>query len=419
MERIEAQHGAVMIIVLVGMAVIIAMAGMGIDLGHAYVNKTRLQNLVDATALAAAKRLDETAGDTEQATNEATRTFNLNLNGSGNSELADKISDSDLILEYSNQLYPFAAGGLTPQYVRASIGTVNFDTWFVRLLGIDQTPVKASAVSGPSPTLNQYICGFSPMMVCGTEDADPDDDMYFGYRFGDIEVLKSSQQSNNDGCPDESIGPGNFQLVRLPGNNGADDLREAMAGGYSQCAYVGDGIETETGNNVGPAAQGLNTRLGNFDGPMGGKQDIYPPDVIVQQVGETEVEIPEPSSCQHVSSTTLDDVSFNSNDYDARKQAGNYDYEPAPDGIGGFDRRILRIPIGNCDGTTNGQGSVPFYGVGCFFLMKEVDQSGTNSYVIGQFLESCESDGTPGPEPASGPGPYKIILYEDPDSIDS
>ena len=80
----------------------------------------------------------------------------------------------------------------------------------------------------------------------------------------DITVLKGSSQSGSQAGP---IGPGNFQLARL-GGSGADVVRENLAGGFEGCASVGDDIPTQPGNAVGPVAQGLNTRLDNYSGPV-------------------------------------------------------------------------------------------------------------------------------------------------------
>ena len=47
----SAQRGAVMVIVVAGLVAIIGMAGLALDLAHAYTNKTQLQNALDAAAL--------------------------------------------------------------------------------------------------------------------------------------------------------------------------------------------------------------------------------------------------------------------------------------------------------------------------------------------------------------------------------
>ena len=61
------------------------------------------------------------------------------------------------------------------------------------------------------------------------------------------------------------IGPGNFQLFEL-GGSGANIVRQNLAGAYEECIDPGSTITTKPGNNVGPTAQGLNTRFGQYQG---------------------------------------------------------------------------------------------------------------------------------------------------------
>jgi hypothetical protein len=97
-----------------------------------------------------------------------------------------------------------------------------------------------------------------------------------------------------------------------------------------------------------------------------------------------------------------------------------YDNTPVQNGGQGvFQRRLLSIPIGNCTGTSNGSTTVPVLGFACYFLLQPVTHTGNTDYVIGQFLGNCDVNGTPGPSPASGPGPYIIQLYHDSGSGDS
>jgi hypothetical protein len=77
------------------------------------------------------------------------------------------------------------------------------------------------------------------------------------------------------------------------------------------------------------------------------------------------------------------------------------------------------VPVGDCTGTTNGQGAVPVLGFACFFLLQPVVQKGTDAYVLGQFIGQCDVNGTPASTPGAGPAPYIIQLYKDPDSGDS
>lgn len=421
----DSQRGAVVVLMAIAMGVLILTAGWALDMGHAFLNKTRLQNTVDAAALAAAKTLDET-GNTALATAEAMQAFGNNAAASGNRELSRAYAAGNgriqVVVQYSATLPPFTAGAANGPYVRVRATGFVMPAWLVRVGGILQKTVAATAVAGPR-TLNSgsTVCNVAPMMVCG----DPLAPGMWGYTVNSPVVLKKSTPGGQSG-----VGPGNFQLIQL-GGPGAAIVRENMAGSYSACITGGSAIQTQTGNEAGPVAQGLNTRFGQYSGPMNGEQATYPPDVIVdaQSPALRAVEsVPGDASrgydvyqgSTHITAANIDQL-YNYQDYMSDlANPGTYDYQPVNEGgIGAFERRVLAVPVGNCSGTVNGQGSVPLLGFACFFLLQPADQQGSNSFVYGQFIDDCSVNGTPGPNPVAGIGPHIIQLYRDPASNDS
>lgn len=423
----QSQQGAVAVLVAIAMGVLILTAGMALDLGHAFLNKTRLQNTVDAAALAAAKTMDDT-GNTALATAEALQAFGNNASAAGNRELSEAYAsgsgDIQVTVEYSDTLPPFTPGAPNGPYVRVRATGFVMPTWLVRVGGIFEKTVAAAAVAGPR-TLNvgSTVCNVAPMMVCGSAAAGAAGN--WGYTLNAPQVLKKSTPGGQS-----AVGPGNFQLIQL-GGPGAAIVRENMAGSYNACIAGGSTIQTQTGNEAGPVAQGLNTRFGQYTGPMNGAQATYPPDVIVDS------QTPPLQAVQRVAGDasqgynvyqgntqiTAQNISqiYDYDEYnnDLRNPA-NYDYQPTNEGgIGAFERRILAVPVGNCTGTVNGQGSVPLLGFACFFLLQPAVQNGNDSFVFGQFIRGCEANGTPGPNPVAGNGPHIIQLYDDPASNDS
>lgn len=411
----ERQRGVVAVLFAVALVVLLGVTGLAIDGGHGMLNKTRLQNVVDASALSAAKTLDLSGGDVTLATVEALDMFGDNAAESGHREIADSYAAGDLSVnvQFSATLDPFVPGTAPAQYVRVIARGLVQPGWFIPVLGVDELTVGATAVAGPSPTLGE-VCNVAPLMACG-DDSDPTDS-FFGYEPGDVTVLKTS----SGGRGDFAVGPGNFQLVRLDGASGGADIREALAGSFNACVTPSGGtIPTEPGNTIGPVAQGINTRLGIYSGPVSGKRDIYPPDLVLDQVAPFTYEDgviyydgepdPEPA-----------DLPFSYQDYVSNALVpgawSNYD----PDGQA--FRRVLRLPVGDCDGTVNGQGDVPMLGVLCFFMLQQVVQKGNEAEVFGQFMGAdgtCPVTGKPGPAPTAGPGPYRIQLYKDPDEVAS
>jgi len=400
------QRGVAMVFVVVGLLALLLMAGLALDAGHATLNKARLQNATDAAALAAAKIIDSTHS-TILATSAALTAFSNNAGASGDQELAAAYANGagtvNVTVQYSATLPPFTAGSPTGPYVRVVTTGFTRPTWFVALAGIPQMTVTASAVAGPSPTVNT-ACNIVPILVCGTPGA-----ANFGYTINQPWVLKQSAPGNPS-----QIGPGNFQLIQL-GGSGANIVRQNLAGSYSGCATTGNTVQTQTGNQTGPTAQGINTRFGDYTGPMGGTQSQYPPDVIT-----TEQSPPLTVGNGGPPYPVVGNISYGYPQYESQLQAGGpYNYAPAPSGPGVPGRRVLQVPVGNCTGTGNGSTTVPVIGFACFFLLQKEKQQGISSYILGEFEGDCTVNGTPGPAPTTGPGPYIIQLYHDPTSGDS
>lgn len=420
------QRGAVAVLVTIAMAAMLLMAGLALDMGHMFLNKTRLQNTVDAAALAAARTLDDT-GNTELATAEAMQAFASNASATGNRELATAYASGagtiQVTVEYSATLPPFTPGAAEGPYVRVRATGFVMPAWLVRVGGIMQKTVGATAVAGPR-TLNagSTVCNVAPMMVCG----DPGGGELWGYTENSPQVLKKGA-----GGGQGEVGPGNFQLIQLGGPGGAI-VRENMAGSYDACLVGGSTIQTQTGVVSGPVAQGLNTRFGQYNGPMNGTQATYPPDVIVdsQTPAVRAVERVAGDASQgydvyqgntHITAANIAETLYDYDEYvEDLADPANYDYQPLNEGgTGAFERRVLAVPVGDCSGTTNGHGSVPLLGFACFFLLQPAVQQGNEAYVYGQFVEDCAVNGTPGPAPEAGGGPTIIQLYDDPTSNDS
>lgn len=418
------QRGAVLVLVVIAMAAMLGMAALALDGGHMLLNKARLQNAVDAAALSGAKTLQQVMGSGNASTlskDAALATLSLNAAAAGNAELAEAMDANAgfAVVELSNSVYgPFAfPGPADARYVRVSVPDYPLTGFFwgiLQLIGDGDTPEKAVAAiatAGPSPS---SPCDIAPLMVCGDPDAyNPDTGLFWGYQFGDVEVLKSAAGN----AP--AIGPGNFQLIRLGDNTGAADIRNALAGGIDQCNTVGNEVETEPGNSVGPVAQGLNTRFGVYTGPMSNSASSYPPDLVTSFSNPTmtyndsasppRVEYqgqPVNSSNGDLSTATSALQDYN----DWVDSVANCPSGCQPNGV--FERRMMKIVVGNCTGESGGQTTVPVLGFACFFLLQTVAQQGNEAQIFGQFIEECEGDNVAGPTPTDDVGPQIIQLYK-------
>jgi hypothetical protein len=353
--------------------------------------------------------------------------FSDNASDLGNGEIRASYDANELnvAVEFSNTLIPFVSGSAPALYVRVTATNLRLRSWLLPVMGVNETVVGASAVAGPSTTLGR-ICNVAPMMVCAGPDPvmDPfaaDYDPFFGFQANHLEVLKA-------GGPNQAMEQGNFQLIRLDGATGGADAREALAGSYDACVVTDEDIQTEPGNTVGPVSQGLNTRLNVYSGPMNGTEAQYPPDLVVTQPA-SRLELADDAACAAVSDPCVagetimyedevaewgSDIAYGYDDYDA--DLTNSLVPKLSNGIPG--RRVIAMPVGVC-GDEAGQSAIPFATVLCFYLIQEVNQ-GNDPHVFGQFTPNgCAVTGTAGPDPITGPGPYLIQLYKDPDKVES
>lgn len=412
----RAQRGISLVLIVIAIAALILMSGLALDVSHMMINKTRLQNTVDAAALSAASTLNSTSSTT-LATAAALAAFGLNASAAGNQELGGSYTKGNITVtvQYSSTLPPFTVGSTPAQYVRVKATGFTFPAFLVSLAGFTQLGVSASAVAGASPTVNT-ACNLAPMLVCGTSPSPAG--TIWGFTPNAPQVLKSAAPGSSQ------LGPGNFQLVQL-GGPGGNILNQNMAGGFQACMTAGTNgaVQTQTGNLVGPTSQGLDTRFGQYKGGM--TQAQYPPDVLTTgqspplTLDATGTLIM--SGSNQVTATNIDQLLYSYKDYSQDEgDPSKYQYQPVSSGGPGvFNRRVLSVVVGDCTGKTNGTSSIPIVGFACFFLLQPDSGGGNVDFIYGQFEGNCDVNGDPGPAPVTGPGPYVIELYHDPDSGDS
>lgn len=126
MKILSEERGSVIVMVAAAMIIFVAAAGLVVDVGFFYLHKAKMQNGVDAAALAGAAALPSTAG-AESAADQYTQ-----LNGLDPGNL-------DAIFSESNRR-------IDVRYTRL------FETFFMKILGIDTVNVSvvaAAQLAGP------------------------------------------------------------------------------------------------------------------------------------------------------------------------------------------------------------------------------------------------------------------------------
>jgi len=420
------QKGAVLALFVISMVVLIAMAGLALDVSHAYVDKTRLQNAVDAAALSGALTLMNTHNETTAET-DALATFNADLEAEFGSSLTPEVRFSDSLSSWSGH----AAAGPDPdsRFVQVSLldrggtdNTFQMTAWLTRILGWNTLPVGVSATAGP---IRAAPCRLEPLIACGDPDAPCTDPESTCYGFDRTQYTGGSGENPPEecylkGCPGSSscndssdldggcgvqsggpvgtaggdIGPGNFYTAKLD-CSGANCLRDAFkdTSTYS-CADLGGKVITEPGNMVGPMTQAYNTKFGDFNGPVNSTE--WPPDTITTET--------------YAGGTLFYD------DYSNPALQGALGHSTNNNAVD--DKRVMNIIIADCSGKNNGRADLDVLTIGCFFGTKKITGGGSDIVVFGQFVsgKACGGDSiTLDPTLDT----FKIVLYKDPDTDDS
>lgn len=423
------QKGNILVMFTIALFALIAMSSLALDGGHLLLNKTKLQNMVDASALYAAKELDEGASHYE-ARQAVVEILGLNLAHTDNAELntafdisgvdynSSQLTSQILVEFYDKPEDTVPSTEVDAPYVRVTFSNLILNNFFAQIMGFSKE-VSASAQGGPSTLLEECYYDLVPMLVCSDPDGPVGDGYVHGLPLDKLYVMKTGSNT------DPAIGPGNFQLIRLGDSSGGADIRDAMAGeayddGETCFTTSGEGsqIPTEPGNTVGPASQGLNTRLGDWQGPVNSID--HPRDINICQ-GEdvnidSEGEIVDEAIAEATAYLYTDYVADNALGVKGLKCDTGDIMDVAPNQV---ERRILNIVIGDCTGEDHGSSNIDYLGSGCFFLTQDIDTGGQESYVVGQFLQDCSAKGIPSGTAEEGIGPHTVVLYRVPESSDS
>ncbi|WP_157823231.1 TadE/TadG family type IV pilus assembly protein [Psychromonas sp. MB-3u-54] len=457
-QLLKKQEGNILVMFTIGLFAFIAMMALALDGGHLLLNKTRLQNFADSSALHAAVVLD-LGGSHFEAREAVVEILSKNLAHADNFEIQDALNLSSLNygaidvngqvrVDFSMRADPFISStDQDAHYVKVKFLNVNLNNFFADLLSFNKQ-VSAVALAGPSTAIEECPTDLVPMLICSDPNYTGAEPNVFGLPIEKLYAMKSGSASASD----PAIGPGNFQLLRLGTSPGGDVIKKLMAGSpftnAENCAAtlgVGDLVATEPGNKVGPASQGINTRLGDYAGTMKQDADLYPADWNTCQgedrvavytkkqakdatAASAETDTPIVYQAGDINPDTIDNAyRYNqyisdslscSNTVNGSSATGDVVTVSENVSTSGFERRMLKLVIGDCSGKDNGATDIPVVGLGCFFLTQTMG-GGSDDFIIGEFTGDCSSVGNPSGVADDTPGPYTIVLYHVPGSKDS
>jgi hypothetical protein len=408
------QNGSVAVIVGVSLAVLVGFAGLALDLGRLYVNKTELQNAADACALAAASELicDTSvlgacpASYLQHAENAGM--FAAAQNRRDFQETAVAIAASDI--QFSTALasgYMTRAGGASPasKYARCTTHGDGLVPWFMGVLGVGASNVTATAVATLAPA--QSFCSNAPMGICkkaGTGSPN------YGYAIG--EWITASFKQN-----DESI-VGSFRWVDFtPSAGGTNEVRDQLASTNGVCSIrVGDNVE-EPGLKQG-VKHAYNTRFGLYSNGSGYDVHSAPPD-------RTGYAYPNKNDAPLIGIGTSAYSDYRNRQgtyatFDDQDNAKKYAGDKVPNSKKpttsqqhqqfGSERRLVTVPVVDCANKVE-----PILGMACALMLNPMPNGNGDFYL--EYRGSANVPGSPCrtagiPGDASGKGPQVPTLVQ-------
>lgn len=390
------QRGVVAIMVGLSMVAMVGFAGLAIDGGRLYVNKTELQNASDACALAASFEL--TGSPTIPLANfpiaEDAGKLVATRNRVGFQGAA--IDVGDVTVEFGTTLAgAFAgAGGATAdsKYVRCTIQETGIGPWFMQVLGFGDQTVRAAATASLVPSQNNCIAIPIGMCSAGSATSSPPYGLQNGQWFG-------SGFSNNDSIT------GSFNWIDFsPPAGGASELRDLLLG--TGACTIATGSQVGNPGAIQSIRNAWNTRFGIYHPSM---SSSGPGSAVPDRSGYAYRALNWPSQANALDNfmatrrpanqpygTSVD----NGNTITGLdvKPNGSTVLQPAALATQGADRRLAIVPIIDCAGLQSSQ-TVPVLDWACVFMLHPMDND--NSLTI--FLEYHGLTTQPGsPCPAVG-----------------
>lgn len=216
MKDSKKERGSVVVLVALGLTTLLGFGALVTDVGMFYVQKAKLQNAVDAAALAGVQELPKNPTRAQQVAQDYA--------------MRNNVSDITVNFETRNSKITVSAKKKVPTYL-------------ARIWGITEGNISVSARAMMLPSSS--ISGAVPLSI-------EKQDFVYGVTY----TLKFGSGVNTSGTGYE----GWFGPLRLTGN-GAKDYTTDLADGYNGAFSIGQIVDIENGNMSGPTKKGVGDRL--------------------------------------------------------------------------------------------------------------------------------------------------------------
>lgn len=381
------QRGAIAIIVGLTIVVMIGFAGLALDGGRLYVNKTETQNAADACALAAS--LELTGAPNIPLANFPIAESAGRLVASRNS--ADfqgaAIANANVSVEFGTSLTGgwVGAGAATAdsKYVRCTIAQPDLAPWFMQVLGFGNQTVSSLATATLAPS--QAPCTAIPIGLCSASTVPP-----YGLVPG---------QWYSGGLSNQNSLTGSFNWIDFsPPSGGASELTAALLG--SGACTVTPGTQVGQSGAQQALRKAWNTRFGIYDPST----PPYNPDSPVpDRSGYSYRPFNWPSQFNAAANfssvqrpayapygTTVSDGNAITN---LNVQTNNTVLQSPALAARNANRRFVPVPIVNCAGFASSQ-TVPVLDWACVLLLHPMTNENTLTLLL-EYVGLTTSPGSP------------------------
>lgn len=215
------EEGSAIVLVALSMMLVLAIAGLVIDLGTVFVTKVQLQKTANAAVLSGAQELTHTQSAVADVVNQV-----LTDHGELGSMMNTSIQMEKRVSVELNRGVPLA---------------------FSKLFGFDSFPVDVHAAA-EIQTMSRAT-GVAPLGIEDTVQLE----YYQNY------TLKVDQTE---------VSTGNFGVLAL-GGTGASTYEDNLKYGYQSEIKIDDILDTQTGNIVGKTRDGVQDRINRCPYPAG------------------------------------------------------------------------------------------------------------------------------------------------------
>lgn len=398
-RRQRREGGIVTILAALSLAALIGFAGLVLDLGRMYVNKTELQNATDACALAAANELTCESGvgtcleNAESAGIFAARQNKTNFQTSDVAIATEDIKFHTAIGPNTSYLSRAAGAPPASRFAQCTANVSGIVPWFMGVVGIGELSVSAMAVATLAP--GQTSCNAAPIGICASDPAAAS----FGFNAGDWVTGTFAQ------APGNAINlTGNLRWIDFQsGAGGINAIRDQLLGNGAVCGIRTDAI-VQTKNEADNARKAWNTRFG-----------IYTGTDSAASAAPDKTGYAYPSQVPAATPVPLNASAYA--DYRARQATHTPftadEYAPGSAGISapisaavhlarGAERRLIAVPVIRCNGAT----SVNILAMACALMLNPMSNGSSGTvYLEWRGLASnpaspCRSAGVAG---AGGP----------------